>query len=270
MKKKTTAVILSLMMAGAFTAGCGQSSTGSDAASTEETAAAAETAAEAETGAAEDSSETASTEEASSEADSSQTEELSMEEKFPEAVQLARPDFLEEQTGKEEFASYDEIISLLENGQGYAIVQIEGADQEVLAVTDMTYAWDEDTAAAIDVSFYLPCGYIDGHPVLNIGNVSTGGTAYPVRLSDDGILYVCNNRTFSKLKVEMTGLLYYAEKTNLSYSEDGTATIEGFTSEDGGLSDAKPKTDVTTVDEFNAMFDDLDDVPILKFTKVVK
>ncbi len=276
MKKKTAAGILSLMMAGALISGCGQSSTGSDTSSTD--AVTASTEAEEESAAAsteaEEASSEASTEAESSSADlASWSEDFSYDkvcELFPEAEKLIETNFLEERAGKSEFESYDEIISLLENGEGYAYIKLDGYDGDVLAITDMLYAWDEDTSAAISVSLYTPCGYIEGNPIYDIGDVQTGGTAYPIRLSEDGTLYVCNNRTFSKLKVSEQGLLYYAEKTNIVYSEDGTATVMGFTAEDGNIVDAQPKTDVTTEDEFNALFDNLDEIPVIAFTKVVK
>ncbi len=266
MKKKTAAGILSLMMAGALVTGCGQSGTGSEAS----TADAVTSASEESTDAKEASTEAASeTDDASTEA-TSDAEGLSVLDRFPETEKLIESNFLEERAGKYEFESYDEIISLLESGEGYAYLKIDGYDGEVLAITDMLYAWDEDTSAAISVSLYTPCGYIEGNPIYDIGDFQTGGTAYPIRLSDDGILYVCNNRTFGKVKVSTQGLAYYAEKTNISYSEDGTATVEGFTCEDGNMVDAQLRTDVTTEDEFNALFDGLDDIPVISFTRVVK
>lgn len=265
MKKKTAAGILSLMMAGMLVTGCGQGSTGGNASSAEAT-----TSASAEsTKAQEASTEAASEAEEASAETTEAAEELSVLDRFPETDKLIETNFLEERTGKYEFESYDEIISLLESGEGYAYLKMDGYDGDVLAITDMLYAWDEDVSAAIGVSLYTPCGYIEGNPIYDIGDFQTGGTAYPIRLSDDGVLYVCNNRTLGKVKISTQGLAYYAEKTNISYSEDGTATVEGFTCEDGNMVDAQ-LTDMTTEDEFNALFDGLDDVPVISFTRVVK
>lgn len=47
--------------------------------------------------------------------------------------------FLEEQSGKFDFKSYDEAISCLEKGQGYAYADVDGYDGKILLVSDQLY-----------------------------------------------------------------------------------------------------------------------------------
>ena len=240
------AMILAVSAACTALVGCGGASTASSAVSQGASVSVAE-----------------STETTSSDA-ANQTEQV-----FPEACGAAETTALEERTGRDAFKSIDEIISLLQTGEGYARLKVAGKDDEVLAVASMTYAWDENTNAAIDVDFYGVCGYLDGDErVIHIGTIHTGGTAYPVRLSDEGILYACNNRIFGELEFDISDLLEYATKINIEYNTDGSYTISGYKSTDGTLSNLTADIGVNTEDDFNALFDGLDEIPIINFTKV--
>ena len=175
--------------------------------------------------------------------------------------------FLDNRTGKTEYDSFDEVIEQLEPGEAYAYVTIAGHDGEVLAVAESTYEWDENTNAAIDVDFYAEVGYVD-NKVMNIGSVSTGGTAYPIRCSEEGIVYACNNAVYGELKITDTDLLFYAKKIVIDYDSNGDSTIEGFTTEDGSMANSSKDIGITTQDEFFAMYDVLENIPIINFQVV--
>ncbi len=175
--------------------------------------------------------------------------------------------FVDTRSGKTEYDSFDDVIGQLEPGEAYAYVTIAGHDRQVLAVTDGTFAWDDSTNAAIDVDFYAEVGYID-NKIMNIGSVSTGATSYPVRCSADGILYACNNDIYGELKITDTDLLFYAKKIAITYDTKGNYTLEGFTTEDGSMANSSKDIGVATEEEFFALYDVLDEVPVVNFQVV--
>ena len=108
-------------------------------------------------------------------------------------------DSLEERLSDQEFSDYDEIIEKLQPGEGYAYLPMDGADKEVLAVTDFTYNGDTKSYAntAIAAVLFEQCG----DKVINLGSVTTGTTAYPLRFQN-GIFYVCNQNEYAELQLE--------------------------------------------------------------------
>ena len=275
MRKQVIAAILSAGMVVSMTA-CGAGAS-SDAAGTTAAEAASEDTSTETTQAAADAepAETDTTTEAA-ESTTAETNDSAETTDDDDTIMLVQSTFVEERAGKDEFDSFDEIINQLEEGEGYAYIDIAGYDGsdygQILAVTDGTYGWDDDTSAAISVCLYAACGYMEGgyaggKPV-NIGDVQTGGTAYPIRLSEDGQLYVCNNRTYGILQVSDADLLYYTKKIDITYAEDGTAAVSGFTSENGEMTTANHDIGITTEDEFYALYDGLDDIPPINFTVV--
>ncbi len=257
MKKRKIALtlLLSAVIAGSMFTGC--AGTGSQDTSSQEAASADETAAE--DTASDASAETQETAEESE--DASAGEDASID----NIAGASATTFIEERTGKDSFASYDEIIDQLQGTEGYAYVSVAGHTGYVLAVAEQTYAWDETTNAAISIDFYAPVGYIQENSVHHIGSIETGGTAYPIRCSNEGILYGCNSRTFGELQISGQDLLFYSKKIDLVYDEDGNATVSGYYSTDGSQDNLSTDIDVTSEDEFNAQFDDLEEIPIINF-----
>ena len=97
--------------------------------------------------------------------------------------------FVEEQALKETFESFDELISYLEPGQGYAYCNIYGRDDEVLFICDESYSYEEGKMAAIDGSIYANQDGI----IRNVGNVFSDGTAYPISLNSEGYIFTGGN-----------------------------------------------------------------------------
>lgn len=126
---------------------------------------------------------------------------------------------------KAEYDSYDAVIDNLQSGSGYAYIQINGYDGDILAVADSTYKWDNDENVSITVYLYAQ----DGDKVEILGNVLTGGTAYPVRCQD-GILYDCNMKSYAETEVQQNTegkyVLHHTKRASISYASDGTATVE--------------------------------------------
>ena len=96
--------------------------------------------------------------------------------------------FLTEQAGRDEFKDYDDVISCLEKGQGYAMLKLKGYDGEVLAVSDLVFEADQTSDRA---TLYM---LQNGKPVY-IGEVNGNGSAYPLRLAD-GIIYAGDNHNY--------------------------------------------------------------------------
>ncbi len=96
--------------------------------------------------------------------------------------------FLTEQAGREDFKDYDDVISCLEKGQGYAKLKLKGYDGEVLAVSDLVFEADQTSDRA---TLYM---LQNGKPVY-IGEVNGNGSAYPLRLAD-GIIYAGDNHNY--------------------------------------------------------------------------
>jgi len=99
---------------------------------------------------------------------------------------------MEERTGKTEFSSYDEIISLLEGTEGYALVKIKGYDGDVLLVADNVYDNLDGNMATIEATPYTmkSTGAVSADSLL-----TSGGTAYPISIGDDGLVYLYGNHS---------------------------------------------------------------------------
>ncbi|MBO5552025.1 MAG: hypothetical protein J5966_08700 [Lachnospiraceae bacterium] len=176
MKKKMLGLILG---AAVFAlAGCGGQA-GTEAAATDAQAASEETAS-AETGPA---SEEAATEEAATEEAPAGDELSAAEEDYSDYPE----DFVQNQSGVLQFKDYDEIISYLKPGQGYAYVKVDGAADDVLLITDMVFEADK---TAGEVSVY---GIKDGAPLF-MGVIAGNGSAYPIRYADGKVYGGDNHR----------------------------------------------------------------------------
>lgn len=244
-RKYIATLLLTAAVAGSALAGCSTGTSSVDSAASETTEATTEASAE-------EATETADiVDTASTEAD-------------PEADEFIPADFVQERAGKDSFDSFDEIISYLQGtDEGYAYITIDGASSHVLAVAGKIYPWDEHTNYAIDVSLYAYNS--DGDKIVNIGNAFTNGTAYPIRCSD-GILYVCDRYEYAEMKVSKdTNGLFYTKLIDLTYDDDGNASLSGFVREDDDINSSSDDIGITTEDEYNALFTALDDVAPINF-----
>ena len=168
-------------------------------------------------------------------------------------------DFLQEQSGKTTFESYDDAIAQLTTGQGYAYIKLVGSDEEVLAVTDTVFEADN---SAYEISVYA---MQDGE-VKNVGNASGNGSSYPLRL-EDGIIYGGDNHTYETYFLSEE----YGSLMLKDYIDDGVNTgsneISGFTREKNSFEDETP--DYTgTAEDFEKLLADREEKPIIEFTAV--
>ena len=172
-------------------------------------------------------------------------------------------DFIKQAAQKETFESYDEVISYLTKGQGYAYIKVKGYDGDVLAVTDYVYKNDDKTNATIQACLY---GKV-GDKVKNLGYVSTAGTAYPLALGAGGELYACNPHSYEVLVLnpEGTGLMY-KDDISESYDPAGNATYSGFTRETNNADNTVEFTGGE--EEYNKYWENYFNAEVINFTVV--
>lgn len=239
MKKKLLSFLAGIMIVAL--AGCGSSA---------DTAAPAEgsTTAQVDAPAAEES---APSEEPAPAAEEEPWDIGDMDEAFPE-------DFLQDQSGVLEFKDYDEIISYLKPGQGYAYLKLDGSDSDILVITEQVFQAD-NTAA--DISVY---GMRDGKPVF-MGVISGNGSAFPVRYAD-GIVYGGDNHTVDSFFLVPENMVIMQKDYVVDGINDGSNEFTGFLRKEavfGTEEDFKGGQK-----EFDALLAERDSKPVITFTVV--
>lgn len=147
----------------------------------------------------------------------------------------APSNFLEAKLQRYSFDSYDEIISLLDKGNAYATVRIYGYDEDLLVIAEGAYDNGDGNMAAIEASVYRKN---EEGAVVNVGNVFSSGTAYPISLGPEGKIYSGGNHEVSVdcMSSETSAImaLIYAYE---SFDESGKATYGGFVRDKNSLED---------------------------------
>lgn len=206
--KKWTMGISAVLMAAMVLSGCGKQ----QAADTAD-----ETAVQTEETQTEENQEE---DQAGAEEENSAEEEMTGDEGLPDDIPNS---FVEEQSGKTEFDSYDDLISNLTAGQAYAYITLTGYEGDVLLITDQTYD-DKGSTAAMMADIYLE----NNGKVTYASIVGGSGTAYPVRYAD-GVLYTAGAHEVSSYFVsEETQGVMVKDYVTESFDENGTASYTGF------------------------------------------
>lgn len=133
--------------------------------------------------------------------------------------------FLETKLQRDTFDSFDEIISLLEKGNAYAITKIYGYDDDVLLIAEGAYDNLDGNMASIEGSVYIN----DNGTVKNVGNIYSMGTAYPISLDADNKVYCGGNHEINVIALSkefnsVMNMTYAYE----SFDEKGNASYGGF------------------------------------------
>ncbi len=156
------------------------------------------------------------------------------------------------------YASYDEIIAGLPSGSGYAYINLNGYDGDILAVTPSTFE-DGDKNYAIEATLYAEN---NGKAEL-LASIQTGGTAYPITV-EDGILYYNTRVRFSQADTEKNAdgkyQLHYIKFAEISYNADGEASFNT----DGDISADTLKS----ADDFYDLFTETEGKTPVSFTTV--
>ena len=84
--------------------------------------------------------------------------------------------FIEEKIQKNEFDSYEEVISYLEAGQAYTYVDVLGSDEPVLLVTEGTYDNQDGKNDSVSISAYV---YVQNENGVSCSSmIASNGTAH--------------------------------------------------------------------------------------------
>jgi hypothetical protein len=167
-------------------------------------------------------------------------------------------DFLQEQSGKLEFDSFDDVIANLEQGQGYAYVQLQGEEDQLLAVTDLVFLADN---SASEACIY---GMRDGKAV-NIGNVFGNGSAFPLRCKN-GIVYGGDNHRYETYFISEEWQSLMMKDYISDGVVEGSGQFVGFTRKTSRYEDTVDFTGGQ--EEFDVLMAEREEVPLLTFTMI--
>ncbi|MCR5747556.1 MAG: hypothetical protein K6G03_07590 [Lachnospiraceae bacterium] len=168
-------------------------------------------------------------------------------------------DFLQIRENKVDFKDYDEIISLLKDGEGYAIINVYGSDEPVLAITEQAFLAD---GSAAEASLYI---MHEGKPH-SMGIVAGNGSAYPLRIDDKGIIYGGDNHSYETSFLSSDGFGIMQKDYLYDGVTSGDGSIGGFTREDNTSFDTVDFKG--TQEEFDKYIEEREALPIIKFTIV--
>ena len=183
------------------------------------------------------------------------------EQEAAEDGELMPSSFVETVAGKTDFASYDEIISYLKKGQGYAYIKLKGYNGDILAITESVYTENNENHS-IDVSLY---GEKDG-VVKNLGNAFSTEEKYPIAVGGD-VVYACYSNNYESLFITPDGDGLMVK--DYIYGEDdgsGKLTYSGFLRESNNFDDTADFTGGEK--EFNEYWENYKAATPINFTVV--
>ena len=182
----------------------------------------------------------------------------------PASDEFMPSDFLQERTGRYDFDSYDEVISLLEKDEGYAYVELTGYKGEILLITDYVYDNMDGNMASIQANVYAD---YDG-VVTNIGNVFTQGTAYPIAC-ENGLLYLCGSHTYESDWISSENhSIMVKDYIYEDYDSDGNVSYAGFMRETPDYDNDKEVDDEEGARLFTELNEEGMEKKIVNFTVV--
>lgn len=167
-------------------------------------------------------------------------------------------DFLQYQSGVTEFKDYDEIISYLQPGQGYALVDVSGGKDKVLLITELVFEADH---SAYEASVYA----MDNGVPMQMTTITGNGSSYPLRIDSEGLIYCGDNHHYETYFMtdnnEFIVQAYIDDGVN-----DGSGEFVGFTRPERSFD---PTEDYTGGQEgFDKLIADRDSQPVIEFTMI--
>ena len=175
--------------------------------------------------------------------------------------------FIEEKIQKNEFASYDEVISYLEAGQAYTYVDVLGSDEPVLLVTESTYDNQDGKNDAVSISAYVYIQNEDGVSCSSM--VASEDTAYPIAVKD-GLIYTAGNHEVEVDCISQeTNAVMVKAYISEDYDDNGTAHYTGFVrSSNQVYEDGKEIDDADEDHQYEALQKEYASAEIVNFTVV--
>ncbi len=196
------------------------------------------------------------------------SEEITSEVSTPDEYEPFIPNgFIEEKIQKNEFDSYEEVISYLEAGQAYTYVDVLGSDELVLLVTEATYDNQDGKNDAVSISAYV---YIQNENGVTCSSmVASEDTAYPIAVKD-GLLYTAGNHIVEADCISQeTHAVMVKAYISEDYDENGTAHYTGFIRSGNQVyEDGKEVDDADEDHQYQALRDEYANAEIINFTVV--
>ena len=166
--------------------------------------------------------------------------------------------FVDTASGKTEYESYDELISYLKEGQGYAYIKLDGYDGDILVVTDLVF---EDDHSAYEGYLYA----LDNGKVKYLSLVSGNGSSYPLRIGN-GLIYGGDNHNYESYFLRNDSLALMAKDV---VSDDVATDGNGYTGFLRDSADYDHDEEFTGgQEEFDKLLAERDAQPIIEFTMV--
>ena len=163
--------------------------------------------------------------------------DIAIEEDYPSNA-------LEERVKKTSFDSYDEIIGLLEGDEAYSLVNIKGYDGKVLLVADIVY---DDSLGHIIATECTPYTIKSNGKVTADSLFFSGGTATPLAIDKDGIVFTVTHQSIGKQCYGENGtddnaIMYMTSIYTESLDNNGIPeSISGFTRTENTVIDNEGK-----------------------------
>lgn len=191
------------------------------------------------------------------------------------AMNMMMPEETNDTVEQKEYESYDEIIGLLNENEAYSLVNVKGYDGKVLLVSSGTFDnGDGKTMAAIDAVVYT---MKSNGTVTSDMELSSPGTAYPLSIDKDGLLYCYGPDSVQKLCYGENGTSDVAIMimTYISVIEDDE---EGRPSKVSGFYRNPSITSIIDndsteyaeddIDAFDKAFKDFENANVINFTTI--
>lgn len=181
---------------------------------------------------------------------------------------------LEERVNKTSFESYDEIIGLLEGDEAYALVKVKGYDGDVLLVTSYTY---DDLLGHIATTELTPYTMKDDGQVTADSAIFSGGTATPIAMDKDGVMFAVTHTSVDKYcygdnGTPRRGLMALAAVYAEDIDDNGNPkTVGGFVRQNNSLiDDDSVFLEGNEVDIWKEMLEEYEKAEPISFTKASK
>ena len=188
----------------------------------------------------------------------------------PEMGAVPSNDF-EERVGKTSFESYDEIIGLLEGDEAYALVDVKGYDGKVLLVATYTY---DDQLGHLATTECTPYTVKANGECSADSSIYSGGTATPVKMDKDGVIYTATHISVEKCcygdnGTDNAAIMVLATVSADELDDNGMPkSVFGFIRNNNSLIDDDMKDiESNEIDTFDKLFDDYNNAEEVSFTK---
>lgn len=181
----------------------------------------------------------------------------------PETEEFMPGSFVEEAAGKNDFTSYDEVLSYLKAGNGYAYFELEGYDGKLLAVAEKIFDDKDGHKVASEATFY---GDFNG-TVKFVGNAFSGGEAYPLKCDKTAVYDARENGYESEFMGPDGDALIVKDYISEDTDEQGNVTYSGFMRADNKSDgDDLPSDPAEAGKVFSSLMEEYGKKPVMEFT----